>query len=59
MVELRLGQSSYLIRVPDTSVQSISVSNQKNPEEYNNAIELRELTRDGLNASDAGTFTAE
>jgi hypothetical protein len=49
----------YLIGIPDTTIQSISVSNEKNPNENEYSVDIRELSRDSLNTSDAWTFSAK
>jgi hypothetical protein len=56
---ITLSLRPYLIGIPDTAIQSISISDEENPNENEYSIEIRKLSRDSLNTSDARTFTAK
>jgi len=56
---ITLSSRPYLIGIPDTAIQSISIGDKENPNENEYSIEIRKLSRDGLNPSDARTFAAK
>ena len=54
-----LSLRPYLIGIPDATIQSISIGDEENPDENEYSVEVRELSRDSLNTSDARTFSAK
>lgn len=56
---ITLSLRPYLIGIPDTAIQSISIGDEENPNENEYSIEIRKLSCDSLNTSDARTFTAK
>jgi hypothetical protein len=56
---ITLSLRPYLVGIPDTAIQSISIGDEENPNENEYSIEIRKLSRDRLNTSDARTFTAK